>query len=162
MKLHLTLLAAWLLILPSANAADVPLSDPDGKPADMTKPVKVFILLGQSNMLGMGDVGPADKLGTLEYMIQKKDKYSYLVDDKGEWTERKDVRYAHVMDKRGVDPKNMDDYADVKNQWLKVTGTFGPELGFGHVMGQVYEEPVLVLKSCIGNRSLRMGFVATR
>ena len=29
---------------------------PDGKPADMTKPVQVFILLGQSNMVGLGKV----------------------------------------------------------------------------------------------------------
>jgi alpha-galactosidase len=30
----------------------------------------------------------------------------------------------------------------------------GPELGFGFVLGQVLDEPVLILKSCIGNRSL--------
>ena len=29
----------------------------DGKPADMSKPVQVFILLGQSNMVGAGKVG---------------------------------------------------------------------------------------------------------
>ena len=32
---------------------------PDGKPADMTKPVKVYILAGQSNMVGMGDISGA-------------------------------------------------------------------------------------------------------
>jgi hypothetical protein len=32
--------------------------------------------------------------------------------------------------------------------------TFGPEVGFGYVMGYVLNEPVLVLKSCIGNRAL--------
>ena len=30
------------------------LPDPDGKPADLSKPVQVYILLGQSNMLGFG------------------------------------------------------------------------------------------------------------
>ena len=30
------------------------LAKPDGKPADQTKKVKVFILMGQSNMVGMG------------------------------------------------------------------------------------------------------------
>ena len=38
---------------------------PDNKPADMTKPVKVFILMGQSNMFGMGDVGPRRNKGRL-------------------------------------------------------------------------------------------------
>lgn len=28
---------------------------PDGKPADMSKPVKIFILTGQSNMVGLGN-----------------------------------------------------------------------------------------------------------
>jgi len=32
--------------------------------------------------------------------------------------------------------------------------SIGPELGLGFVLGQVLDEPVLVLKSCIGNRSL--------
>ena len=35
----------------SVHAGDE-LPDPDGKPADMSKPVQVYILLGQSNMLG--------------------------------------------------------------------------------------------------------------
>ena len=43
----------------SAVAKEVPkqLPDPDGKPADMAKPVQVYILLGQSNMLGFGPGG---------------------------------------------------------------------------------------------------------
>jgi len=46
-----------LLVTP-AVFADVPnpLPDPDGKPAHQTKPVKVFVLMGQSNMVGMGDI----------------------------------------------------------------------------------------------------------
>ena len=127
---------------------------PDGKPADESKPVQVYVLLGQSNMLGFGRVSPVDKPGTLEYMIKKKGKYSYLVDQSGQWTERKDVRYTHVMDKRGAGLTEFDVFSDMKNQWLKVKGNFGPELGFGHVMGQFHDEPVLVLKACIGNRSL--------
>ena len=42
-------------VLPAA-ARDVPaqLPDPDGKAPDTTKPVKVYILAGQSNMVGFG------------------------------------------------------------------------------------------------------------
>ena len=58
------------------------------------------------------------------------------------------------MDQRGVDYKDMEKFGDVQNDWLTVKGNFGPELGFGHVMGHVLDEPVLVLKACIGNRSL--------
>ena len=38
------------------NACTGVVKDADGKPADMTKKVKVFILLGQSNMVGAGKV----------------------------------------------------------------------------------------------------------
>ena len=146
-----------LMILLAALAppafCEVP-PDPDGKPAAQDKPVKVFILLGQSNMLGFGRPGPADMPGTLEYMIKEKNKYPHLVDDEGKWTQRKDVRYVHVMDKRGVAFDNLEEFADMKNQWLTVNGNFGPEIGFGHIMGHILEEPVLILKACIGNRSL--------
>ena len=59
-------MAIVLLISPAARA-DEPLPDPDGNPADMSRPVKVFILLGQSNMLGFGKVGGEDRPGTLEH-----------------------------------------------------------------------------------------------
>jgi len=71
-----------------AMGADLP--DPDGKPADMSKPVHVFILMGQSNMLGFGKVSGV-KAAT------DKGLYPYLVDDAGKWTVRKDVRNVRVM-----------------------------------------------------------------
>ncbi|RMG05112.1 MAG: sialate O-acetylesterase, partial [Planctomycetota bacterium] len=41
------------------------------------------------------------------------------------------------------------------NEWLTVGGgKIGPELGIGHYLGNALDEPVLILKSCIGNRSL--------
>ena len=71
-----------------------------------------------------------------------------LIDDAGKWIERKDVRNVRVMvDKGGMRLFN--------NEWMTVTGKhLGPELGIGHVLGHAIEAPVLVLKSCIGNRSL--------
>jgi Carbohydrate esterase, sialic acid-specific acetylesterase len=147
--LLLAAVAMTLLSLP-AGAAEVPqqLPDPDGKPADQTRPVKVFILMGQSNMLGFGRVGPEDKQGTLTHLIKKEGKYPHLVDEKGKWTERKDVRYVQVMHRNGK-------MGVLRNEWLTVKGPhIGPELQFGHIMGYVLDEPVLVLKSCIGNRSL--------
>jgi hypothetical protein len=55
----LLLAAAMALLALPAVAAEVraPLPDPDGKPAGMSKPVQVFILMGQSNMLGLGRIG---------------------------------------------------------------------------------------------------------
>lgn len=142
--------AVVLIMLTLPVAAEVPaqLPVPDGKPADLSKPVKVFILLGQSNMLGMGDVGPATTKGTLEYVTKTEHKYPHLVDEAGRWTVRSDVRYTFVMQNRGA-------MQTVQNDWLSVRGgTIGPELQFGHIMGYVLDSPVLILKACIGNRSL--------
>lgn len=125
------------------------LPDPDGKPANMTKPVKVYILMGQSNMLEMGKVaGDAD--GTLEHAVKSKSLYPYLVDDAGNWTVRQDVRNVAVMGSGGPGKTQVR-----KNDWLQVAGgKIGVEMGIGHFMGHFHEEPVLILKSAIGNRSL--------
>jgi alpha-galactosidase len=111
-------------------------------------------MLGQSNMLGFGRVGPVETKGSLEFLVKEQKKYPHLVDSDGAWVSRSDVRYVHVMDKRGVDYKDLDTFSVVRNEWLVPKGSFGPELGFGHIVGDYHDEPVLLLKACIGNRSL--------
>ncbi|MBL7222000.1 MAG: hypothetical protein ISS69_17970, partial [Phycisphaerae bacterium] len=66
MKIRIrSLLALSALLLAgigvNATAKDIPaqLPRPDGKPGDATKPVKVYILSGQSNMVGMGTLSGA-------------------------------------------------------------------------------------------------------
>ena len=91
--------ALGLSSLATVSAAEQPIPRPDGKPADMTKPVQVFILLGQSNMVGLGKIAGGE--GSLENAVKNKQKYQYLVDDAGAWTERKDVRYVRYMSGNG-------------------------------------------------------------
>ena len=57
-------------IVVGAAAKDIPalLPDPDGKPGDVTKPVKVYILAGQSNMVGMGELGGAKNMFSAVYL----------------------------------------------------------------------------------------------
>ncbi len=128
-------LMAAMCVAGVSSAQDLP--DPDGKPADVSKPVKVFLIMGQSNTLEMGKVN--DGL---------KEKYPFLADDEGNWTTRKDVRNVSVMQKRG----NMGVY---RNDWLTISGKkIGIEVGIGHQLGNSIDEPVMILKSSIGNRSL--------
>lgn len=143
-------LAALMSFGLSATAAETQkqLPRPDGKEADMSKPVQVFILLGQSNMVGAGKIA-GDKEGTLENAVKTKKKYPYLVDDAGNWTERKDVRNVRVMGS-GTGPMKQ-----FNNEWMTVKGrTIGPEIGIGYELGNAIDAPVMILKSCIGNRSL--------
>jgi len=128
---------------PTAPVANQNLPKPDGKPADMTKPVQVFLLLGQSNMVGLGKVKGGEI--SLEHAVKEKKKYQYLVDDAGAWLERKDVRFVRYMSGKG--PLN--------NEWMIVKGgTIGPEYGLGHPLGNAIDAPVMILKCCIGNRAL--------
>lgn len=140
------LLGLALLATSSLRAADLP--DPDGKPADMSKPVKVFLIMGQSNAVGLGSV-KGDKPGTLETAVKTEKLYPFLVDDAGNWTERKDVRNVQVMVARGGGVSKS------HNEWMTVKGnTLGVEYGAGHQLGNAIDAPVMILKSCIGNRSL--------
>lgn len=150
-----TLTCVLILQCTAITADDRLLPDPDGKTADMSKPIQVFILLGQSNMLGFGRIDPQEQTGTLSHLVKEEGRYPHLIDGAGNWTERKDVRNVHVMDKRGAGLKDFTDFRDMKNEWLTVRkGHIGPELQFGHIMGHIHDEPVLILKACIGNRSL--------
>ncbi|MBX2852486.1 MAG: sialate O-acetylesterase [Phycisphaeraceae bacterium] len=169
-----------LCLMAGPAFADAPvndkLPDPDGKPADMTKPVKVFIIMGQSNTLEYGILDakkprfkPKDGLGeqelakakkkyekqlanyeasktkTLKHAINNEGLYPFMVDDNGDWTVRKDVRQVYVMQGRGVQ----------RNDWLSVNGgRIGMDQGIGHQLGNHFDEPVMVLRSSIGNRSL--------
>ena len=146
--LTLTALVLALFVLPAA-AAEVPaqLPKPDDKPADMSKPVQVYILMGQSNMVGAGKIAGGG--GSLENAVKAKKKYPYLVDDAGAWTERKDVRNVRVMSS-GTGSMQV-----FNNEWMTIKGKgIGVEIGIGHYIGQVTEAPVMILKSAIGNRCL--------
>ncbi len=134
---------------PKAKGVNDALPRPDGNPADVSKTVQVFILMGQSNMLEMGNVA-GDKDGTLEHAVTKEGLYPFLIDGEGRWTTRQDVRNVAVMGSGGPGRTQIR-----KNEWLTVSGgRIGVEQGIGHHLGNALEEPVLILKSAIGNRSL--------
>jgi hypothetical protein len=151
MKLpFLPLLLATFLSQISPLSADT-LPDPDGKPADMSKPVQVYILLGQSNMLGFGKIagGKNGPEGSLSHAVNEKGLYPYLIDDESNWTERMDVRNVRVM---GSGTGAMKQF---NNEWMTIVkSNIGPEIGIGHFVGEATDAPVLILKSCIGNRAL--------
>lgn len=87
MKPYLLLSAA--LTMATLQAAPIPLNlpRPDDKPGDATKPVKVYILAGQSNMVGMGD---------LVTLTKKDGNFPYLIDDAGNWAVRNDVYFQEA------------------------------------------------------------------
>lgn len=124
--------------------------------------VKVFILLGQSNMVGMGKVAGEEQEGTLEYAVKIKGRYPFLVNERLEWKKVIDKRVRNVFTTgSGTGVGKLQ-----KNDWLSVdrTSKIGPEIGIGYELGKWLTETarchckedvdILILKSCIGNRSL--------
>jgi methionine-rich copper-binding protein CopC len=128
-----------------------PLPDPDNAtPASTDKPVKVYILSGQSNMVGIGNV-PGPKPGSLDAITKVDGKFPNLLDDSNNYLERRDVWYEGVV-------------TATAKKWLAPgcgsgDGKIGPELGFGQVMGWYHDEPVIILKASEGNRSLGWDFL---
>ena len=86
-----------------------------------------------------------DVPGALTTLVKQQGKFPHLVDDQGNWTVRNDVIYKGVISATGQGPLK---------PGVQRGNTIGPELGFGHVMGYYHDEPVLLIKASIGNRSL--------
>ena len=139
------------------------ISHADAADVDRTKPVKVFILSGQSNMQGQATVTTLDAvLGD----AQTRDTFKHLKPD-GKWAVRKDV-WVTYLDKqeRPQSPRFGPltvgygiprDERDENNKKVPVA-TIGPELGIGWVLGDHYSEPVLLIKAAWGGRALKHTF----
>ena len=110
-------------------------------------PVKVFILAGQSNMEGHGLIkGRPDQKGTLEELVKNpktSKKFNQLITASGEWKTRSDV-WISWLDKNGN--LTVGGYAG--------RGSIGPELGFGWLLGDHLDEPIILLKFGPGGTSL--------
>jgi len=128
--------------------------------APVTTPIQVFIMMGQSNCVGEGHIA-GDSEETLQYAVQNKSLYPYLVDESGNWKARDDVRNVFIM---GSGNSGFDRATLQHNEWMtadtnaKPKGsnhrTLGAEFGIGHEIGNYVDAPVMILKSCIGNRAL--------
>ena len=140
--------------------------------------LKVFILAGQSNMVGYGSVEDGRDpnnltgeklipggLGSLRHMLNKQpDKYGYLTDSNNPiaggspgWITRNDVWITYyggsswdLSPNKSRRNGNLDaNYgADAAN------GLIGPEYGFGLVVGSQLADQVLIIKYAHGGRSL--------
>ena len=104
-------------------------------------PVKVFILAGQSNMQGKGSIKHLDRLVT-----ENPTEYGHLKKN-GQWIKRDDV-WIKYWDKKGALTVG---YGSPDNR-------IGPELGFGHIMGEALDNQILIIKVAWGGQSLALDF----
>ncbi|MBT8044932.1 MAG: Ig-like domain-containing protein, partial [Verrucomicrobiae bacterium] len=128
--------------------------------------VKVFILAGQSNMVGRGESergnGDVDgAIGSLRYeVVNDSENYGQLVEAAGDpglsddtwvvrddvnfWWNRADIGGGANISKGGLNPQGFGSGPE----------TFGPEFGFGWAVGEHFTEPVLIIKTAWGGKDL--------
>lgn len=124
--------------------------------------LKVFVLAGQSNMQGQGVVDLDHPQhynggkGTLLWAMQhsaSREEMQHLRDLRNQWIVRDDVfvRYQtdHGLKKGGL---------TVGFTGYEGDHHIGPELQFGHVVGDHFQQPVLLIKTCWGGKSLHREF----
>ncbi|MDP6506932.1 MAG: sialate O-acetylesterase, partial [Planctomycetota bacterium] len=123
--------------------------------AETRLPLKVFVLAGQSNMQGAGAIraNPRSRnggMGTLEYLVEAPstaEHYRHLIDRDGNWVEREDV-WIWYLDRKGK----------LRPGFGAHPGAIGPELQFGNVIGDYFENQVLLIKCAWGGKSLGRDF----
>ena len=108
-------------------------------------PFKITYFTKQAN--GLGWIVRLDVPGALSTMVKFNGMYPYLIDENRQWAARDDVWYRGVVTATGNRPLGV------------AGGRVGPEIGFGHAVGNFVDEPVLILKTSQGNRSLSWDFL---
>ena len=131
--LFIALVAAIAVSLATATAA---------RAADTGKSVKVFLLAGQSNMEGKA---PNALLDYQAADPKTKDLFKHLRKD-GKWIVRDDV-FIKYLERKG--PLTVG-YGS--------PGRTGAELEFGTMMGDHFDEPVVLIKAAWGGHSLCQQF----
>jgi hypothetical protein len=147
----LALFAVTVMSTVQASAAEQPIPKPDSK----KKPVKVFILAGQSNMQGHADTSTFDYIGkdplTAPILAAMRDAGGKPRVCENVWISSLGCggnQYSDMLEKTG-----------------KLTAGFGasdskigPEFTFGIYSEKMLKEPILIIKTSWGGRSLNTDF----
>ena len=148
--------AKWMAsLLVLAGIAGAGLVKPAGAGQAGKSPVKVFILAGQSNMEGAGAVKASPNSqnggqGTLEYLVKAPataEQFKHIVDSSGKWVVRNDV-WIWYLGRKG----------NLTVGYGAGSDRIGPEFQFGHVMGDHFNNQVLLIKTAWGGKSLMTDF----
>ena len=129
--------------------------------AGATKPLKVFILAGQSNMEGHAAISTFDYIGKdpLTAPILKEMRNpdgTPRVCDKV-WMSYLTGPYDGSANGEGLG-KLTAGFGERGNQPTKIGGKIGPEFTFGIYMEKQLNEPILIIKTAWGGRSLNTEF----
>jgi hypothetical protein len=124
------------------------------------KPMKVYILVGQSNMQGQAD---EKTLAGMAMDPETKPLYDKLVDASGKTRVHENVYIAAFSrtDFWGKIGDSVEKHGQLTVGYGGNTteaGKLGPELGFGVTMAENVKEPILLIKTSWGGKSLMVNF----
>ena len=124
------------------------------------EPLKVYILAGQSNMQGQSRVSGIPRMALSPDSKALHDK---IVDADGTPRIHKNVYIAAFSQKGGygvafVDKEKHGQLTVGYGNNTTSDSAFGPELGFGITMGELVKEPILIIKTAWGGKSLNTDF----
>ncbi len=114
-----------------------------------TRTVKVFILSGQSNMVGWSHVRTLPRLGEDP---RHATLFNKLSGSGARWVVRDDVFIDSNVDDKVRRGMLSVGYGGGGEAWI------GPEFAFGVEMGDLYDEPVLLIKAAWGGKDLYCDF----
>ncbi len=150
------------VVLVACSTPNVDANAPARRPT-----VRVFLLAGQSDMEGHGVVDLDDERdynggrGTLEaYLREHGDdpRWRGLRDENGAFAVRDDV-FVTYQKERGGKPWKQTGALTIGFAVYDGAHHFGPELGIGRVLGDRFDEPVLLVKTAWGGKSLAKDFL---
>ena len=122
------------------------------------KPLKVYILAGQSNMEGHA------KTSTIDYIAEDpKTKHLYqMMRLKGDGFATADnvwvSNYTGFFDNNGVTTGKLSVGFGARQNPTELGDKIGPEYTFGLTMAKAYDGPILIIKTAWGGKSLHTDF----
>lgn len=148
-RISLTLLISAFVYSPSSSYAD-----------GERKPLRVYILVGQSNMVGTGAISTIDYIGDDPATAAL---YKSMLDEEGNpkacervWISSLNGKYR----KPGGEAygKLSPGYGLRREDPTKHGDCIGPEYAFGITMEQNYDGPILIIKTAWGGKSLHIEY----
>jgi hypothetical protein len=128
------------------------------KRSDLTKPLRVFILAGQSNMEGHAKIETFDYIGddpaTAPLLKQMRDSDGRPHVCEGAWISY----FTGSGDQNGEGHGKLTAGYGSRRQPDQDGGKIGPEFTFGITMDAAFAEPVLIIKTAWGGKSLHTDF----
>lgn len=118
------------------------------------KPIKMFVLAGDENMLDQGMIEMTqakvllDHPRTLASAVSQNPEFAFLKDKSGAWVNRDDVVVydLHPILNNTKTVGHPLQVGDVAYGGAQRRGAFGADLMFGHVMGDYFDQPVLIVR----------------